>query len=350
MGFLPVFLALSSQPVVLVGSGSQALAKLHLLRAAGAQVRWFSTSDSDDERLPLATHYAGDIRVALGEPGDSDIETALAVVSAAGNEIDTRIAARARRLNVPVNVVDQLDLSTFIFPAIVNRGDVVVAIGTAGASPVLARRLRERIEAILPARVGELAALMKRHRDKIVAVRRRWPGFSARRFWERMIDGPVGAAALAGRSLDAEAALLREIEHARIPEKTAGAVHLVSAGPGDADLLTLRALQVLQNADVVFYDELVTPEILDRSRRDAELVFVGKRRGEPGVAREEINRRLTAAAHAGLQVVRLSGGDRFEADGEDTERLRQAGVATVVIPGVATAQHMAAGRGIEMAA
>ena len=140
MSFLPVFLGLSSGAVVLVGSGPQAAAKLQLLRASGARVRWFSPELSVEEQALLAGHYAGHIGVTIGEPQDADISGALALVSAAGDEIDTRVAARARALGVPVNVVDRLDLSTFIFPAIVNRGDVVVAIGTGGASPVLARR------------------------------------------------------------------------------------------------------------------------------------------------------------------------------------------------------------------
>src|SRR5882757_8200664 len=310
MGFLPVFFDVSAGPVLLVGSGPQAQAKLHLLRAAGAQVRWFAIDG--EARESHSSHYAGRIDRRTGEPGDADIAAALAVVSAAGRGADDRIAARARTLGVPVNVVDRLDLSTFIFPAIVNRGDVTVAIGTGGASPVLARRIRERIEAILPARIGEFAALMRRHRDNVVAARKRFAGFSPRRFWERVIDGPIGAAFLAGRTEDAEAQLSRAIEQAESFERnTQGAVHLVGAGPGDADLLTLRALNALQAADVVFYDELIGPDILDRVRRDAELVFVGKRKGEPGIGHAEINQRLAQAANAGHQVVRLKGGDPF---------------------------------------
>src|SRR5882724_11174630 len=254
MGFLPVFFDVSSRPVLLFGAGPQAQAKLHLLRAAGAQVRWFAAAGADAEtHTSLGGHYAGRIDRRSGEPGDGDIASALAVVSAAGRGADDRIAARARALGVPVNVVDRIDLSTFIFPAIVNRGDVTVAIGTGGASPVLARRIREQIEAILPARIGEFAALMRRHRDSIVATRKRIAGFSPRRFWERVIDGPIGAAFLAGRTQEAEAALSHAIAGAESFERNAkGVVHLVGAGPGDADLLTLRALNALQNADVVF--------------------------------------------------------------------------------------------------
>jgi uroporphyrin-III C-methyltransferase / precorrin-2 dehydrogenase / sirohydrochlorin ferrochelatase len=356
MGFLPVFFDVSARPVLLFGSGPQAQAKLHLLRAAGAQVRWFSTESPAGAHGLLGSHYAGRIDRRSAEPGDGDIASALAVVSAAGRGIDDRIAARARALGVPVNVVDRLDLSTFIFPAIVNRGDVTVAIGTGGASPVLARRIREQIEAILPARIGEFAALMRRHRDSIVAARKRFSGFSPRRFWERVIDGPIGAALLAGRTHDAEVGLSRAIAEAESFERHAkgvahkGAVHLVGAGPGDADLLTLRALNALQGADVVFYDELIGPDILDRVRRDAELVFVGKRKGEPGIGQTEINRRLAQAANAGHQVVRLKGGDPFVfgRGGEELEYLRAAGIAVFVVPGITAALGCAAEAGLPL--
>ncbi len=332
MGFLPVFFDVSARPVLLFGSGPQAQAKLQLLRAAGAQVRWFAIEGDPGDQAGQG-HYAGRIEMRTGEPGDGDIAASLAVVSACGRGIDDRIAARARALGVPVNVVDRLDLSTFIFPAIVNRGDVTVAIGTGGASPVLARRIREHIEAILPARIGEFAALMRRHRDRVVAARKRISGFSPRRFWERVIDGPIGAAFLAGRMADAEVQLSLAIDNAESFERnTEGVVHLVGAGPGDADLLTLRALNVLQHADVVFYDELVGPEILDRARRDAELVFVGKRHGQPSIDQSGINRRLAEAASAGHQVVRLTGG--ISRTGKELEYLRAQGIAVTVVPGI----------------
>jgi uroporphyrin-III C-methyltransferase/precorrin-2 dehydrogenase/sirohydrochlorin ferrochelatase len=351
MGFLPVFFDVSARPVLLFGAGPQAQAKLHLLRAAGAQVRWFSAGADAEAHESHSSHYAGRIDRRTGEPGDGDIASALAVVSAAGPGIDDRMAARARALGVPVNVVDRLDLSTFIFPAIVNRGDVTVAIGTGGASPVLARRIREQIEAILPARIGEFAALMRRHRDSIVAARKRFAGFSPRRFWERVIDGPIGAAFLAGRTKEAEAGLSRAIAEADSFERHAkGAVHLVGAGPGDADLLTLRALNALQAADVVFYDELIGLDILDRARRDAELVFVGKRKGEPGIGQAEINRRLAQAANAGHQVVRLKGGDPFVfgRGGEELEHLRAAGIPVFVVPGITAALGCAAEAGLPL--
>jgi uroporphyrin-III C-methyltransferase/precorrin-2 dehydrogenase/sirohydrochlorin ferrochelatase len=165
-----------------------------------------------------------------------------------------------------------------------------------------------------------------------------------------VIDGPIGAAALAGRWREAESGLARAIDDARLPEEKSGVVFLVGGGPGDPDLLTLRALQALQNADIVFHDELTTPKILARSRRDAELVFVGKRKGEPGIGQNEINRRLVEAANSGKNVVRLKGGDPFVfgRGGEELEYLRQAGVPTHVVPGVTAALGCAAEAGVPL--
>jgi uroporphyrin-III C-methyltransferase/precorrin-2 dehydrogenase/sirohydrochlorin ferrochelatase len=337
MRFFPVFLDLAARTVVLVGCGDPAENKLRLLRAARARVRWHV----DDPAAVERAHADDQVEVRALHP-DPDLAGATAVIAASGGDADVRIAARARALNIPVNVVDRPDLSTFIVPAIVDRGDVVVAIGTGGAAPVLARRLRERIEAMLPARIGGLAALMGRYRQRLAAHSH---GL-ARRFWEQVVDGPVAASVLAGRPLEAEAELARMLDRSGREPKPAGTVYLVGAGPGDADLLTLRALQVLQSADVVFYDETVSREVLDRARRDAARVLVGSRRGAAGIGpagmnhREpsdrEIDRRLVQAARAGRQVVRLAGAAPGRGD-EELAHLRQAGVQVVVVPGIAAA-------------
>src|SRR5262249_11977377 len=196
MRFLPVFLDLSSGTVALVGSGSAALSKLRLLRSAGADVRWYSGDVDVAEDVLLASASAGKLEPSFADPLRADFGEFAAVVVAAGGDLDERIAARARARNVPVNVVDRADLSTFTFPAVVDRGEVVVAIGTGGASPVLARRLRERIEAVLPARIGELAALMGRFRERFAQTRH--SSQSLRPFWEKVVDGPIRSAALPG--------------------------------------------------------------------------------------------------------------------------------------------------------
>jgi uroporphyrin-III C-methyltransferase/precorrin-2 dehydrogenase/sirohydrochlorin ferrochelatase len=348
MRFLPVFLDLTLGTVALIGSGPAALNKLRLLRSAGANVRWFSTDADVAEEALLVSARPRQLEISFSDPLHASFSEFIAVVAAAGGSLDQEIAARARAANIPINVVDRPDLSTFIFPAIIDRGEVVVAIGTGGASPVLARRLRERIEALLPARIGDLAELMGRFRDRF--ARTHHPSQSLRRFWESVVGGPIGAAALSGRRRDAEAALIRAIESSSEPQENSGIVYIVGAGPGDPDLLTLRALQALQGADIIFYDELVTSEILDRARREAKRIFVGKRRGQTSIGQDEINHSLAEAARQGLNVVRLKGGDPFifGRGGEELDYLRRADVPVVVVPGVTAALGCAAESGLPL--
>src|ERR1700759_955677 len=230
MRFLPVFLDLKAGPVLVLGAGEEVRAKLRLLISAGARVRWFATDGNHD----LHGMDSGTIEFAAGDLLTADLGGVIAVLCAGAGDVGVAMSARARAAGLPVNVMDDLDRSSFIFPAIVDRGDVVVAVGTGGTSPVVARRVRERIEAMLPARIGDLATFIGRFRKsingRIVAMPLR------RRFWERVIDGPIGALVLAGRGAEAEQAL------ADIADPTAfasenrageGRVTLVGAGPGD---------------------------------------------------------------------------------------------------------------------
>jgi len=337
MRFLPVFLDVQRGVVMLVGEGDLARAKLRLLISAGARVRWFAT-DGNHDLAGLGLDAAG-IEFAAGDPLAAELNGVVAVICAGAGDIGVAMSARAKAAGLPVNVMDDLEHSTFIFPAIVDRGDVVVAVGTSGTSPVVARRVRERIEAMLPERIGELASFIGRWRK---AVHDLIPEFALRRrFWERVIDGPIGALVLAGRHDEAESAL-KTIGDAsafagRPPSgAAAGSVALVGAGPGDPDLLTVKALRALQDADVIFYDELVNPQILDRARRDAERIPVGRRVGKPGIGQDAIHQLLIEAARAGKRAVRLKGGDPFifGRGGEEVEALRQANIAYSVIPGI----------------
>src|ERR1700716_701835 len=338
MRFLPVFLDLQAGPVLLVGAGDLARAKLRLLAAAGARIRWYAT-DGNHDLSGLSAADSARMEPAEGDPLAADLSGVIAILCAGAGDIGPAMSARAKAVGLPVNVMDDLAHSTFIFPAIVDRGDVVVAVGTGGASPVVARRVRERIEAVLPARIGDLAAFIGRWRKTIHG---RIPEFPLRRrFWERVVDGPIGALVLAGREGEAEAALkdiadASAFAGARASGEVEGRVTLVGAGPGDPDLLTIKALRALQDADIVFYDELVSPEILDRARRDAARVPVGRRVGKPGIGQAAINRLLIEAAKSGQRVVRLKGGDPFVfgRGGEEVEALRDAGVAYSVIPGI----------------
>jgi uroporphyrin-III C-methyltransferase / precorrin-2 dehydrogenase / sirohydrochlorin ferrochelatase len=338
MRFLPVFLDLQAGPVLLIGAGELARAKLRLLAAAGGRIRWYAT-DGNHDVSGLDRAAAARIELVEGDPLAADLAGVIAILCAGAGDIGPVMSARAKAVGIPVNVMDDLAHSTFIFPAIVDRGDVVVAVGTGGASPVVARRLRERIEAVLPARIGDLAGFIGRWRK---LVHNRIPEFPLRRrFWERVVDGPIGALVLAGRQDEAEAALKDISDPTAFAGGSAsgraeGSVTLVGAGPGDPDLLTVKALRALQDADVIFYDELVSPEILDRARRDASRVPVGRRVGKPGIGQDAINRLMIDAANSGQRVVRLKGGDPFVfgRGGEEVEVLREAGVTYSVVPGI----------------
>src|SRR5665213_3363350 len=204
MRFLPVFLDLQAGPVLVVGAGDLARAKLRLLAAAGASIRWFAT-DGNPDLSGLATADAARIEIADADPLAADLKGVIAVLCAGAGAIGIAMAARAKAVGLPANVMDDLAHSTFIFPAIVDRGDVVVAIGTGGAAPVVARRVRERIEAVLPARIGDLETFIGRWRKQIHGRIAQMP--LRRRFWERVVDGPIGALVLAGRGNEAEQAL-----------------------------------------------------------------------------------------------------------------------------------------------
>lgn len=339
MRSLPVFLDLGKGRVVVVGATPAARAKLEILRTRRASISWFPlTAAREDVQDQLSDLYPHIVEIVDGEPSEADLAGAIAVIAASGGETDARVARRARGLGVPFNVVDHPELSSFVFPAIVERGDVVVAVSTGGAAPVLARRLRERIEALLPARLGELARFLGRQRARLRGNILR----SDRRFWEEIIDGPVARHVLAGRVQEAER--LFHARQAKSASKQIGSVALVGAGPGDPDLLTLKALHALQDADIVFYDALVSPEILSRARRDAAKISVGKRNGRPSEDQAEINRRLIEAARSGARVVRLKGGDPFVfgRGGEELAELQAAGIPVSVVPGITAALGCAA--------
>jgi uroporphyrin-III C-methyltransferase / precorrin-2 dehydrogenase / sirohydrochlorin ferrochelatase len=341
MRYLPVFLDLQTGLVALVGQGELARAKLRVLVAAGARICWYSTEGEHDAH-GLEPAQLARIEFARGDPLTADLTGVVAIFCAGAGDVGVAMSLRAKSVGLPVNVMDDLAHSTFIFPAIVDRGDVVVAIGTGGTSPVVARRVREKIEAILPARIGDLARFIGRFRKQIHA--RIAETSLRRRFWERVIDGPIGALVLSGHKDDAEAALNSIADPsafagAEALGKARGHVTLVGAGPGDPDLLTIKALRALQDADVVFYDELVSPEILDRIRRDASRIAVGRRVGKPGIGQEAINQLMIAAAKSGQRAVRLKGGDVFVfgRGGEEIDALRKAGVSYSVVPGITAA-------------
>ncbi|GIX30801.1 MAG: siroheme synthase [Porticoccaceae bacterium] len=344
MESLPLFHRLADRTCLLVGGGRVAARKLRLLLAAGARVRLVALELAEETRA-----LAGGERVAvsLREFAEQDLEGVVLAVAATGEPaVNARVARLAGERGIPVNVVDDPELSTVYFPAIVDRDPVQVAIGTGGAAPVLARSLRTQIEALLPGRLGDLARLAREFRDR---VRARFSREAERRaFWEQVLEGPVAERALAGNLEDARARLAEALEKGAPP--AGGEVYLVGAGPGDPDLLTLRALRLMQKADVVLYDRLVSPQVLDLVRRDAERFYVGKRAGEHPVTQENINRILVELAREGKRVLRLKGGDPFifGRGGEEIEHLAAAGIPFQVVPGITAATGCAAYAGIPL--
>ena len=342
--YLPVFLRLHDRPVVVVGGGQVALRKAASLRKAGAQVsvvapRLHPQLEQQAARGEL-THIAAGFSPA-------QLAHAVAVVAATDDRaLNAAVAAAARERCVPVNVVDDAELSTFIFPAIIDRSPIVVAVSSAGHSPVLARRVREQIEALLPERLGALARFMGARRR---AIQGAFAPRARRAFWERVACGPVATHVLAGDEPRADRALARELLTSRLTAPQAaggealGEVYLIGAGPGDPDLLTLRALQLLQRADVILYDRLVSEAVLERARRDAERICVGKAYGEHG-QQQHIHELLVRLAGEGKRVARLKGGDPlvFGRGGEELEVLAAHGIPYTVVPGITAALGAAA--------
>lgn len=350
MDYFPIFLRLENEPVLVVGGGEVAARKIELLLRAGAKVSVVSP-ELNEELAAKANaneieHIAQEFRPELLDG------KRIAIAATDKHSVNAWVAHQAERRNIPVNVVDDRELSRFIVPAIVDRSPVVVAVGSSGEAPVLTRRLRERLESFLPQRLGALAKLAGSLRD---AVKARIANPSGRRrFWEGFFDGEIAADVLAGRA-DGESHETRErvertIEReAQIGDRP-GEVVLVGAGPGDPGLLTLRALRALQNADVVLYDRLVSHEVLDLARRDAQRIYVGKAAGAAHVSQEEINELLVRLAKEGKRVCRLKGGDPFifGRGGEELEALAAEGIRFEVVPGITAAAGCAAYAGIPL--
>ncbi|MFO1163104.1 MAG: siroheme synthase CysG [Reyranellaceae bacterium] len=323
---LPLFFDLAGRRVVVVGKGPAADRRAALARSAGAAV----------ERLDDAKET------------DLFRGAAAAFIATGAADADAAAARAARSAAVPVNVADRPALCDFILPAIVDRDDVVVAVSTGGASPVLAALLRQRIEAVLPERLGALARLAASFRTQVGAL----IAEPARRraLWRRVVDGPAARQVLSGDEAGARRTVLAELDAARRRTAPPGIAHIVGAGPGDPDLLTLRAAQLLQEADAILHDDLVPPAILGRARRDAELVAVGKRKGRARWAQADINAELVRRVRAGQTVVRLKAGDPFVfgRGGEEVEALRHAGLPVAIVPGITAALGCAASAGIPL--
>lgn len=348
MQYLPIFLRLAGQPCLVVGGGEVAARKVNALLRAGARVRVVAPALGEDvHRLLLAGRIEHLAR--RFEPSDLDGQ-ALVISATDRREVNEAVAAAAQARNVPVNVVDCPDLCGFIFPAIVDRSPVVIAVSTGGASPVLARLVRARLEMALPAAYGRLALLAERFRQRVKAA---LPDASRRRrFWEAALQGGPAELMFNGQDAAAERCFegLLAAETAGPASGGRGFVSLVGAGPGDPDLLTLRALRLLQEADVVVYDRLVSAEVMGLIRTDAERINAGKASSRHTLPQEEINRLLVRLAREGKRVVRLKGGDPFifGRGGEEIETLLEQGIPFQIVPGVTAATGCAAYAGIPL--
>jgi uroporphyrin-III C-methyltransferase / precorrin-2 dehydrogenase / sirohydrochlorin ferrochelatase len=344
--FLPVFMNLRGRGCLLVGGGEVAARKARLLLAAGAYVTVVAP------RLGVTlTHLAEDGRVVhrAGEFSDDALNGNALVFAATDDTAANRaVHAAATARSLPVNVADQPDLCTFILPSIVDRSPVVVAVSSGGAAPVLARLIRAKLETLIPASYGRLAELVAALRERV--KQRITHPVQRRRFWETVLDGPIAEQVHAGQERAARAALERALEAVDAAALPRGAVYLVGAGPGDPDLLTFRALRLMQQADVVVHDRLVSPEILALVRREAEVIYAGKERAKHTLPQEDINHLLVRLAKEGKRVVRLKGGDPFifGRGGEEIDSLLAEDIPFEVVPGITAAAGCAAYAGIPL--
>jgi uroporphyrin-III C-methyltransferase/precorrin-2 dehydrogenase/sirohydrochlorin ferrochelatase len=345
MDFLPLFFNLKNKSCLVIGGGGTASRKVALLTQSGAVVTLISPTLSrslqelaDNQKI---THKSKAFE-------ESDLRGYKLIISATDDQIiNKRVSVLANKHNIPVNVVDNPDLCSFIFPSIVDRSPVIAAISTGGRSPVLTRILRGKIESTIPAAFGRLAELSDKFRP---AVKKRFSDIYQRRtFWEKVLQGPIAELVFAGHEKKADIELQKLLKQ-DLTKPSCGEVYLVGGGPGDPDLLTFKALRLMQQADVVVYDRLISDEILNLVRRDAEQIYVGKKRSLHHVAQNDINNLLVELAQQGKRVVRLKGGDPFifGRGGEEIETLMEKGVPFQVVPGITAASGCASYAGIPL--
>ena len=367
MNTFPLFFKLEDRKVLIVGGGDVALRKADLLSRAGAAITILAPTISAEIQALLSPTKDKAKHELIYENYNKAYMTGARVIIAATDDeaLNHQIHADASELNIPVNVVDTPHLCDFIFPAIVDRNPIVIGISSNGKAPVLARLLRARLETLIPQGYGKLAKLAGDFRDE---VKTKIPTLTGRRqFWERAFEGDVSQLMFAGNEDAAAARLQADLDNtaSAINEKSTadntsteshtvknpmGEVYIVGAGPGDPELLTFKALRLMQQADIVYYDALVSPQVLDLCRRDADKVFVGKKRSNHAVAQLGINELLVNSAKEGRRVVRLKGGDPFifGRGGEEIESLRAHGVPYQVVPGITAANAAASYAGIPL--
>ena len=344
MDYLPIFFKISQKQCLVVGGGDIALRKINLLLKSGALVECVAPSfcqtlleRSVDDTLTLTkkTFAAADIQ-----------NQALLISATDDKKLNAEVSRLAFAANIPVNVVDAPELSSFIMPSIVDRSPLLIAISSGGRAPVLARIIRAKLETIIPSAYGRLAEIAGEYRDQ---VKRQFSHIKDRRvFWESVLSGNIAEKVFSGRIKEAKADLEQQLANAKIQKL--GEVYLVGAGPGDPDLLTFKALRLMQQADVVLHDRLVSKSVMELVRRDAELVYVGKKAGSKSSRQSDINEQLVKLAKSGKRVCRLKGGDPFifGRGGEEIETLSEHGIPFQVVPGITAASGCSTYSGIPL--
>jgi uroporphyrin-III C-methyltransferase/precorrin-2 dehydrogenase/sirohydrochlorin ferrochelatase len=340
MNTLPLFFNLANKPVLIIGGGNVAKRKAILLQKSGARITVIAKRLDKDFALFLDSH-GYDYFIKSYDKTDLNNQPALIICATDDNSLNRQVYDDAKALNIAINVVDTPELCDFIFPAIVDRSPVVIGVSSNGKAPVLARLIRAKIESILPSGIGDMAHKAGQFRqtvkDKLHDINHR------RHFWEGVFHR-----SLQGERVGELADELAKFTHDN--PNPVGEVYIVGAGAGDVDLLTFKALRLMQQADVVLYDALVSPEIVDLCRRDSDKIFVGKKRSNHAKSQDEINELLVRYAKAGKRVLRLKGGDPFVfgRGGEEMLACQAAGVPYQVVSGITSALAGASGAGIPL--
>lgn len=345
MQALPIFMNITNHLCVVIGGGEVASRKVSTLLKANAAITLYAPAICS-ELQTLAK--SGKINYVNANFDERQIAGARLVVAATDDEaVNVAVSVAAKAQNIPVNVVDSPALCTFTMASIVERSPIVIAISSEGNAPVLARYIRTKIETMLPEGYGRIAGIAGEFRDKVKA---KFATSQARRvFWEGVLQGPIVERILSGQESAARKSL-DELLSSKVEPTSLGEVYLVGGGPGDPDLLTFRALRLMQQCDVCVYDKLVSPEVMELVRRDAELIYVGKSRDQHTLPQEEINELLARLALEGKRVLRLKGGDPFifGRGGEEIETLMQHGVPFQVVPGITAANGVSSYAGIPL--
>ena len=345
MDFFPVFFDIKNKPCLVVGGGEVATRKGGMLMQSGGLITVVAPELTDTLK-ELAD--AGKITHIAEKFRPEHLGVAVLVIAATNDRAaNEQVSVAAKQLRIPVNVVDNPDLCSFIMPSVIDRSPLVIAISSGGTSPVLARVIRAKLETFIPAAYGRLAHFAASFRDqvkdKILPAKRRI-------FWEKVLQGPVAEMVLAGQDQTAREVLQKMLATDSDDTPPRGEVYLVGGGPGNPDLLTFRALRLMQQADVVVYDNLVSPAVLELVRRDAERIYVGKKRADHAMRQENINELLVKLAQEGKRVVRLKGGDPFVfgRGGEEIETLAAHGIPFQVVPGITAATGVSSYAGIPL--